>query len=314
MSRLLTKLIIIIRIIVMSSLSTIIRMEYLMEVRRPGFWISTFAVPAVVVAVIIVYLFMTGESSADIKLPLPSSPARYLSAPALGGLFSGIFLTFFLAVYGSQIHNKVKTEKCNRMYEILVTCVAGRTMMLAKIISVGLIGLTQIAVWMAAAALAVYASSYVVDEISLVKVLADPELYRIALWNILFFIGGYIFYGSLFAASGALTDRDNENQTYMTLLTFLLLGSFYVGEFAVGRGNDPLIMFFSFLPFTSPTVSTVNAIAGDVAIWQSLLSLAVLYLFAYGALMVAGKLYTSAMLLKGKQISPKDIWVFLRSK
>lgn len=298
----------------MSNLSTIIRKEYLMEVRRASFWISTFAVPVVLGAVIVIYLFMTGESSADIKLPLPSSPARYLSPYALGGLFTGIFLTFFLAVYGAQIHNKVKTEKCNRIYEILVACVPGRTMMLAKIISVGLIGLTQLAVWGLIAAVVAYASSMVLDWAHPWSIFSTPGFYLVVLWSTLFFCGGYFFYGSLFAAAGAMTDRDNENQTYMTLLTFMLLGSFYLGEFAVGHGSDPLIMFFSLFPFTSPTVGAVNAIAQDVELWQSLLSLVVLYLFAYLALIVAGKLYTSTMLLKGKHLSPKDLWVFLKSK
>ena len=63
------------------------------------------------------------------------------------GLMMGIFLTLFIMMYGSQIFQKVKTEKTNRIVEILATCVPGRTMMLAKILAVGMVGLTQLLLW-----------------------------------------------------------------------------------------------------------------------------------------------------------------------
>ena len=144
--------------------------------------------------------------------------------------------------------------------------------------------------------------------------LTDSRIYIGLLWSILFFLGGYVFYGSLYAACGAMSDKDNENQTYMTVITFLLLGSFYIGEYAVMNAGSPLVIFCSFFPFTSPTIAAVNSIAGTIPVWQSIISLVVLYAFAAISVSLSGKIYTSSLLLKGKRFTPKDILLFLKSK
>ena len=133
-------------------------------------------------------------------------------------------------------------------------------------------------------------------------------------WSIIFFVGGYIFYGSLYAAVGALTDKNNENQEYMTIITFILLASFYIGIYAVDNPTSSLTQWCSYIPMTSPTIAAVGAISGDMPIWQTLLSVIILYATAILSLSFAGKIYTSALLLKGKKLTPKDILIFLKSK
>ena len=134
------------------------------------------------------------------------------------------------------------------------------------------------------------------------------------LWALLFFIGGYVFYGSLFAAVGAMTDKNNENQEYVAVLTFVLLGAFYIGEYAVDNASGLFVMICSYLPFTSSTVLTVTSVSHEAPLWLSISGLAVLYVCAFVTLALAGKIYTSSLLLKGKRFSPKDIIVFLKSK
>jgi hypothetical protein len=61
-------------------------------------------------------------------------------------------------------------------------------------------------------------------------------------------------------------------------------------------------------------VAVVGAISGSLSLLQTLISVVVLYASALTTLSFAGKIYTSALLLKGKKFSPKDIVTFLRSK
>ena len=143
--------------------------------------------------------------------------------------------------------------------------------------------------------------------------LTDPRVYLCLLWMVLYFIGGYILFGSLYAACGAITDKDNENQAYMTVITFILLGAFYIGMYAVDNGNSALSTACNYIPFTSPTIGTINAISGVSPIWQTLISLVILYATAYMSVVFAGKLYRSSMLLKGKQFTPKDIITFIKT-
>lgn len=299
----------------MSQLSLIIKNEYLTDIRAKSFWIATFVFPLVMIAFGVFIGFLAGDSDSLTKTANFAAPDPGEMTPAKAmGMMLGMLLTLFIMMYGAQIFNKVKTEKCNRIVEILATCVDGRTMLMAKIISVGLIGITQLLLWFLLTGIIVAGIVIVfVPEISF-RFFANAMFWRALVWSVLFFIGGYIFYGSMFAAVGAMTDKNNENQEYMTILTFLLLGAFYIGEYAVDNGEGVFAIVCMFLPFTSPTVGTVNAVGGVTPLWMSILSLAVLYGSALLSIAFAGKIYTSSLLLKGKKFSPKDIVTFLKSK
>lgn len=300
----------------MEQLKLIVTTEYLTDIRSKSFWISTIVVPIVIVlfGAVLGMLMSQSEtfSSSVNELPMSPDPEDLTAAKAVG-MMAGIFLTFFLMIYGAMIFNKVKTEKCNRIMEIICTSVPGKTLMLGKILSVGLTGITQILIW----GLLLFAGATFFFIIFGFEVpweyLSSGKTYLAITWTILYFIGGYVLFGSLYAACGAITDKDNENQAYMTVITFLLLGAFYLGEFAVDNGDSTLTLICSYIPFTSPTVGTVGAVSGSLPIWQIATSLAVLYFSAFFSVVIAGKLYRSSMLLKGKQFTPKDLITFLRS-
>lgn len=300
----------------MSQLSIIIKNEYLTDVRAKSFWIGTIVVPVVIVLFGAVFGYIMSESDTfnNTMEDMATSPDPDSMTPAKAvGMMMGMFLTFFLMIYGATIFNKVKNEKCNRIMEILSTCVDGRTMMLGKIIAVGLMGLTQILLWCALILVGVI-GFYMVFQFAIPwEYLGNPRVYLAVLWMFLYFTGGYILFGSLYAACGAITDKDGENQTYMTVVTFILLATFYLGQFAVDNGASTLATICNYIPFTSPTVGTINAITGVSPLWQTLLSLVVLYASAYLSVMFAGKLYRTSLLFKGKQFSPKDIITFLKT-
>jgi len=298
-------------------LKLIIKNEYLTDVSAKSFWISAIVVPIVIVAFgIFIGLMMDGaESTQSMIDDLPTTPDEETMTPLKAlGMLMGMMLAIFLMMYGASIFNKVKNEKCNRIVEIIATCVEGRTMMLAKIISVGITGLTMILVWALMAGLVLFAVAVIFPVDIPWHFLTHSKLWSTLAWMISFFIGGYIFFGSLYAASGALTDKDNENQMYMSILTFMLLGSFYISLYAVDNGGTLFARICAIIPFTSPTIGCVNAVTETAPLWESLLSLVVLYVSAAVALSLAGKIYTCSLLLKGKTFTPRDILVFLKSK
>ena len=300
----------------MEQLKLIVKTEYLTDVRSKSFWISTFIVPIVIIVIggIFGYLMSQSDSFTNTINDLPTQPdAESMTAAKAVGMMAGAFLTFFIMIYGAMIFNKVKTEKCNRIMEIICTSVPGKTMMLGKILSVGLTGITQLLIW----GLLVFAGVtffFIIFGFNVPwEYLTAGKTYLAITWTLLYFIGGYVLYGSLYAACGAITDKDNENQAYMTVVTFILLGAFYLGQFAVDNGDSSLAIICGYIPFTSSTVGTVNAVSGAAPIWQTITSLALLYATSFFCVTMAGKLYRSSMLLKGKQFSPKDIVTFLRS-
>lgn len=298
-----------------SKLSLIISHEYKTEISTKSFWISTIVTPIIFVLFSFLMGMLVSDSDTLQKMANPTAPDQEgLTGWQIFGMMAGLLLALFLMMYGAQIFNKVRKEKVNRIIEVLATSVTGRIMMLGKIISVFLIGMTQLAVWVLLfLSIGGLLMTMVLPSISF-DILKDPQLYISIVWIILYFLGGYLFYGSLYAACGALTDKDNENQGYMTLITILLLVSFYLEQYAVDNGDSLMVIICNFIPFTAPAVGTVGAITGDTPVWISVLSVICLYLFAFGSIAISGKIYTSSLLLKGRKLSPKDILIFLKSK
>lgn len=301
----------------MSKLSTMVSMEYRMDVKAKSFWISTLLVPLLIAGFGVFISFLGSESDAMVMFSKSTSvtPDKDISSMQVMGMLCGIFLSMFVMMYGAQIFNKVKSEKCNRIVEVLVSCVSGRTVMLAKVISVALVGLTQILLWVILIVGIIIVTCFIIPPGSIdFTVLLRTDVLCGMLVALLYFIGGFVFYGALFAAAGALTDRNNENQGYLSLLMLLLMASFYIGIFATDAEGSALAKICFYLPFTSPTVGAVQSIGGLVSWWQTLLSILTLYGCSIIAMSMAGKIYTSAVLLKGKKFTPKDIITFLKAK
>lgn len=299
----------------MSKLGLIIKNEYLTDIKSKSFWLGTIIAPILFIAFSLIIGYVISDSETTKKLANPTAPdADEMSGIQVMGMLAGMLLSLFLMIYGSQIYGKVKKEKVNRVMEVMATCVPGRTMMLAKILSVGLLGLTQLLIWGVMVCGVLIGVSAFMSEPMPEEIKSDPRIIVGLIWTFLFFVGGYLFYGSIYAACGAMTDKDNENQTYMTVITFFLLGSLYIGEYAVTHPDNPFIIFCSFFPFTSPTIAAVNAVSGAVSFWQSIGALVVLYLFGAVSISLSGKIYTSSLLLKGRKFTPKDLITFLKAK
>lgn len=305
----------------MNKLKLIIANEYKTAVGRKSFWIMTIVVPLAMVAFGVIMGMLMAESNSTTSLidslndKTGLTPDEEEMSPAkAAAMMVGVLLTFAMLVCGSQIMQMVRQEKTNRIMEFLATCVTGRTMLTAKIISVALITLSQVALWTGLGVM-VLAGIMLVFDISLPwHMFLHPLLWKSAVWMILYFIGGYMMFSSLFAACGALTDSNNENQQYLSILMLFVLASMYIGMFAVDHPTSMLAQVCGYIPLTSPTVGAVNAITGEVPIWSTILSLVILYACSYFSIVIGGKIYASSMLLKGASLTPKAIMAFVKAK
>lgn len=305
----------------MNKLKLIIINEYKTAVGRKSFWIMTFIFPVLMLAFGIVMGILMIDSSSTMsimdsindKTGITPEEETMTAAKAVS-MMVGVILTMAMLVCGSQIMQMVRQEKTNRIMEFLATCVTGRTMLTAKIISVALICLTQVLLW--AACFVLFGLGFIiVFDISIPwHYLLHPLLWKTLIWSMLYFIGGFMMFSSLFAACGALTDSNNENQQYLTILMMFVLASMYIGMYAVDHPTSVLAQVCAYFPLTSPTVGAVNAITGEVPVWSSILSLIVLYVCAYGSIVIGGKIYASSMLLRGSSLTPKAIIAFIKAK
>jgi ABC-2 type transporter len=247
---------------------------------------------------------------------------------SIGGM-AGYLILMFIVIYGNMIMRSVIEEKTNRIVEIIISSVKPFTLMLGKILGTSLAGLTQFAIWMLifAVLLGLAPSFFQIDTPA--QVLQEGNLQEInhivsALYHfpfaetfivfLLFFVGGYLLYSSLYAMVGAMVDNETDTQQFMLPILLPLMLAFYVGMFSViEEPHGTISVVFSYIPFTSPVVMLMRIPFG-VAWWEVLLSLLILYLTFFLVIKLASKIYRIGILMYGKKPSYREVWKWLKMR
>src|SRR5664279_809804 len=132
---------------------------------------------------------------------------------AISGIFFFlIYISIFM--YGAYIMRGVLEEKNNRIVEVIVSSVRPTTLMLGKILGIGLVGLTQYGVW------ACLALSIALPGVAAVAGMGEglPHIPATTIGAfVLFFLLGYFLYASVYAALSAPFNTEQEAQQFVIL-------------------------------------------------------------------------------------------------
>lgn len=128
---------------------------------------------------------------------------------------------------------------------------------------------------------------------------------------LLFFLGGYLLYASLFAAIGAAVDKETDTQQFMLPVTIPLILAILVMVNAIQNPESALSFWFSIIPFTSPIVMMVRIPFG-VPYWEITLSLVVLILTFMATTWLSARIYRIGILMYGKKVNYKELWKWIR--
>ncbi|MDR2914128.1 MAG: ABC transporter permease [Tannerella sp.] len=249
------------------------------------------------------------------------------------GMFFTLIIYMFIMMYGAVVMQGVMEEKTNRIVEVMVSSVRPFDLMMGKIIGIGLVGLTQVFVWCVLTGVLVSVGgifwgmssgqdtaamqmglqpgmSDIPEVTSLLSKLHSFNFVEIIIYFVLFFIGGYISYASLFAAIGSAVDNPEDSQQFMTPMMIFLMFAVYAGIYSVQNPDGPLAFWCSLIPFTSPVVMMVR-VPHEIPFWQILVSLVLLFASAIFFVWLSAKIYRVGILMYGKKPSIKEIvrWV-----
>ena len=248
---------------------------------------------------------------------------------AIGGV-AGYLIFMFIIIYGNMIMRSVIEEKTNRIVEIIISSVKPFQLMLGKIIGTSLAGITQFAIWLVIGGVlfALAPSLFQVDTPTATQAMAATESYSeisniiAALYHfpfletsgvfLLFFVGGYLLYSSLYAMVGAMVDNETDTQQFLMPILIPLMLAFYVGMFSViEEPHGTISVVFSYIPLTSPVVMLMRIPFG-VAWWEVLISLLLLYITFFLVIKIASKIYRIGILMYGKKPTYKEVWKWLK--
>ncbi len=262
------------------------------------------------------------------------------------GFFFGYFMFIFIFMYGVQVMRGVMEEKQNRIVEVLISSVKPFQLMMGKIVGIALVGFVQFVLWIAITTTLVTAGSAL-----LLKDRFDPEVlantpmttevqgqlaeqagmpdmedikflqalkkidWPLTLGMFLFyFIGGYLLYSSLLAAIGSAVDSETDTQQFMFPVMLPMMFAIFTAQAAVYNPGSAMVLWCSFIPFTSPIVMMVRVAMGNAPAWQLGLSMLLLIGTFVATTWLAGRIYRTGILMYGKKVNWKELgrWLFYK--
>lgn len=232
------------------------------------------------------------------------------------GFGGATLIYFFIFLYGVQVMRGVIEEKTNRIVEIIISSVKPFQLMLGKIIGVALVGLTQFVMWIGLTAFIVFVvKSMVFDQLNIPlniqSMINDIPVFTLLASFIFYFIGGYLLYGSFFAAIGSAVDSETDTQQFMTPITIPLIFAFITAQMIVENPEGSLAFWMSMIPLTSPIVMMVRIPFG-VPVWELILSMVLLTATFIFTTWLAAKIYRTGILMYGKKATYKELWKWIK--
>ena len=243
------------------------------------------------------------------------------SSSTTAAMIFGIALSFitymFVIMYGAMIMNSVIEEKTNRIVEVIVSSCTPFQLMMGKIIGVALVGLTQFAIWVLIIGAVVGITGLSVGGVgsdgiaAVLQAVGSINITYILICFVIYFIGGYLLYASLFAGFGSAVDQASDASQFSTPIIMIMIIALYAGMACMENPNGTMAMWCSIIPFTSPIVMMVRLPYG-VPFLQLALSIVLLYATAAFMIWISSRIYRTGILLYGKKHSLKEIFKWIK--
>lgn len=256
------------------------------------------------------------------------------------GIIMSIVLYMFLLMYGQMVMTSIIEEKNNRVLELVVTSVKPMQIMMGKIIGVGLVAITQLALWtmimltLSSMVMPLFVSPEVAQEVAsynagtldatqatvsieglqALSILGDPGYIALIFGYLLLFLtGGFLLYAAMYAAIGSSVDNVQDGSQLQSFVIIPLLVGFLVSTTIAANPSSSLAVWLSMIPFTSPMVM-MTRIPFGIPTWEIIISLVILYASFVGVVWFAGKVYRVGIFMYGKKPTIKQLIQWSRYK
>jgi ABC-2 type transport system permease protein len=231
------------------------------------------------------------------------------SAPGAAGFilpyaFSTLFVISIFITSGYLLQS-VTEEKENRVVEIVLSSVPALPLMTGKIIGLGAAGLTQVLVWVVTALAALPFLAARLPGGGLGQLSLGPE---ILLPAIVYFVLGYIAYGAIFSAIGALAPGTREAQQYSGFFgVFAVVPLIFTAAFLTDI-TSPVVTILSLIPLTAPASVLQVLVLADEPPWPLVaVSLVLLTAFTALATLASARVFRATLLLYGMRPSIRQV-------
>lgn len=254
------------------------------------------------------------------------------------GLAVSFILYMFLIIYGQMVMTSIIEEKNNRVLEIVVSSIKPEQLMMGKILGIGLVAITQIAIW---AVLIMVSVGAIIPALLPAETLADVsamnagqtistgsdietiqtistltnfgQVGMILTYMVIFLIGGFLLYSSIYAAIGSAVDNIQDASQLQSIAIMPIVIGFVCATVVGMEPNSTLAVVLSMIPFTSPMLMMVRIPYG-IPTWEPIVSIILLFLTFILMVWIAAKIYRVGIFMYGKKPTIKELIRWARYK
>jgi ABC-2 type transport system permease protein len=227
-------------------------------------------------------------------------PVRGLEPPSgslanrLTGLFTVVLVWVLISVYGTQIAMGIGEEKSSRVVEVLLSSVRPVQLLIGKVLGIGLLALAQTAAMV---------TVFIVAGLAAGSSLVHGAAIGIVVTGGVFIVLGYAFYCTAFAAAGSLVSRQSDVNSVVFPVQIPLILAYALSYTVIySNGANTFYHVLGFLPPTAPIAMPVLYAAGDVPVWQVVVSAVLCAAGTVWMARVATGIYTRSILRTGARI------------
>jgi ABC-2 type transport system permease protein len=218
-------------------------------------------------------------------------------------------LTFTVMMYGMNVGRSVIQEKTSRIFEVMLSTVEPKDMLAGKLIGIGAVGLTQLAIWAFAAA--IFSGSALAATLMTDNFKVQISVPQIALFAV-YFLLGYALYSTLFAGLAATCESEQELQQYAPLAAVPVWLSFSMITFIMSNPNSFWSVAVSLFPPCAPIAMFLRIASQFPPIWQIVLSIVLLVASVYFVIWFSSRIYRIGILMYGKRATVPEMLRWLR--
>ena len=214
-----------------------------------------------------------------------------------------MILYMTLLSWGISVQRSIIEEKSSRVIEVMLSSVEPRDLFIGKIIGIGSLGLTQIAIWGVIVFAVGFSSSFVFAEVSRYVSVSFADV----VYFVLFFILGFLLYSSLFTIIGAVCSTEQDAQQLQSVVVFPMVIPIMLTFFVIQNPNSTLAVVLSLIPLFTPMLMLARVVISEPSAWQIILAIALLIASIYGVILFSARVFRVGVLMYGKRPSLREI-------
>jgi len=234
-------------------------------------------------------------------------------ASVLFGFAIGFLLYLSIVIYGQTIMSGVLEEKTTRVAEVVMSSVPTDTLLAGKVLGVGAVGLTQQIIWIGTTYILLKLRAPIMEKLGAPTMnFSLPDITLTAgILYLLFFLLGFVFYSSLYAAVGSSVNSESEARQAASPLMIVIVSTGVFIQPVLLNPTGTMARVLSLVPISSPIIMPIRMAVTGVPPLEMAASLGFLAIGCVAALWLASRIYRVGLLMYGKRPTMKEMlrWV-----